>query len=35
MPDTKLRLFNRLSDTVVIVTEYNEPEGVQYIKAAE
>jgi len=35
MPGSKLRLFNRLSNTIVIVTEYAEPEGVQHIKEEE
>jgi len=35
MPDTKLRLFNRLSNTIVIKTEYEPPAGVEYIKEKE
>ncbi len=35
MPDSKLRLFNRLSNTFVIKTEYNEPKKVRYIKEKE
>jgi uncharacterized RDD family membrane protein YckC len=31
MPGTKLRLFNRLSNTIVIKTEYTPPAGVEYI----
>ncbi|HDR73817.1 MAG TPA: RDD family protein [Methanoculleus sp.] len=32
MPDTKLRLFNRLSNTIVIQTTYEPPAGVEYVK---
>ena len=32
MPDTRLRLFNRLSNTIVIKTTYEAPAGVEYIK---
>ncbi len=32
MPDTKLRLFNRISNTIVIRTHYREPDGVVYIR---
>ncbi len=35
MPGTKLRLFNRLSNTIVIKTEYRPPAGVEYIKDKE
>jgi len=35
MPGTKLRLFNRLSNTIVIKTEYEPPAGVEYIKEKE
>jgi len=35
MPGTKLRLFNRISNTVVIKTDYREPDGVVYIKERE
>ena len=31
MPGTGLRLTNRLSETIVIRTDYREPEGVRYI----
>ena len=31
MPGTRLRLFNRLSNTIVITSEYREPEGVTYV----
>ena len=32
MPGTKLRLFNRISNTIVIKTDYREPDGVVYIR---
>lgn len=32
IPNSKLRLFNRVSNTIVIKTKYEEPEGVAYIK---
>lgn len=35
MPGTNLRLFNRLSNTIVIKTEYEPPAGVEYIKEKE
>jgi uncharacterized RDD family membrane protein YckC len=35
MPDSKLRLFNRISSTIVIRTKYEEPEGVRYVKEDE
>ena len=35
MPDTKLRVFNRISNTIVIKTDYREPAGIQYIKEKE
>ena len=35
MPGTKLRLFNRISNTIVIKTTYREPEGVVYIREKE
>jgi uncharacterized RDD family membrane protein YckC len=35
MPNTKLRVFNRISNTIVIKTDYKEPEGFQYIKEKE
>jgi uncharacterized RDD family membrane protein YckC len=31
MPGTRLRLFNRLSDTIVVTSEYREPDGVTYV----
>jgi len=35
MPETKLRVFNRLSNTIVIKTDYKEPAGILYIKDKE
>jgi len=35
MPQTKLRLFNRISNTIVIKTDYREPEGVLYVRDKE
>jgi len=35
MPGTKLRMFNRLSNTLVIKTDYKEPDGIVYIKDKE
>jgi uncharacterized RDD family membrane protein YckC len=35
MPGKKLRLFNRVSGTIVIKTDYREPEGVRYIREHE
>lgn len=35
MPGTKLRLFNRISNTIVIKTDYREPDGIVYIKEKE
>ena len=35
MPNSKLRLFNRISDTIVIKTKYEDPEGVRYVKEKE
>jgi uncharacterized RDD family membrane protein YckC len=35
MPVTKLRLFNRLSNTIVIKEEYAPPPGVEYVKETE
>jgi uncharacterized RDD family membrane protein YckC len=35
MPGTKLRLFNRISHTIVIKTDYQEPEGIIYVKEKE
>ena len=35
MPDTKLRVFNRISNTIVINTDYREPAGIIYVKEKE
>ncbi len=35
MPNSNLRLFNRLSNTIVIKTEYKELKKVRYIKEKE
>ncbi len=35
MPGTKLRVFNRLSGTIVIKTDYREPAGIVYVKDKE
>jgi uncharacterized RDD family membrane protein YckC len=35
MPNTKLRMFNRLSNTLVIKTDYKEPDGILYVKEKE
>jgi len=35
MPNSKLRLFNRISNTIVIRINYEEPEGVRYVKEKE
>jgi uncharacterized RDD family membrane protein YckC len=35
MPGTKLRLFNRISNTIVIKTDYREPDGIVYIREKE
>ena len=35
MPETKLRVFNRISNTIVIKTDYREPDGVIYVKEKE
>lgn len=35
MPNSKLRLFNRISNTIVIMTKYEEPEGIKYVKEKE
>ncbi len=32
MSGEKLRLFNRLSNTIVIKMKYSEPEGIRYVK---
>jgi len=35
MPGSKLRVFNRISNTVVIKTDYREPAGILYVKEKE
>ncbi len=35
MPGSKLRLFNRISSTIVIKTDYREPAGILYVKEKE
>lgn len=35
MPGTKLRLFNRISNTIVIKTDYKEPDGILYVREKE
>ena len=35
MPDTKQRVFNRISGTIVIKTDYKEPAGILYVKVKE
>jgi uncharacterized RDD family membrane protein YckC len=35
MPKTKLRVFNRISNTIVIRTDYREPAGILYVKEKE
>ena len=35
MPGTKLRVFNRISNTIVIKTDYREPSGILYLKEKE
>ena len=35
MPGEKLRLFNRVSGTIVIKTDYREPDGVRYVREQE
>ena len=35
MPGTKLRVFNRISNTIVIKTDYREPAGILYLKEKE
>lgn len=32
MPGSKLRVFNRISNTIVIKTDYREPDGIVYIR---
>ena len=35
MPGTKLRVFNRISNTIVVKSDYKEPYGVQYVREKE
>jgi uncharacterized RDD family membrane protein YckC len=35
MPGTKLRVFNRISNTIVIKADYKEPDGIVYVKEKE
>jgi uncharacterized RDD family membrane protein YckC len=35
MPNSKLRVFNRISNTIVIKTDYKEPDGIVYVKEKE
>ena len=35
MPGSKLRVFNRLSNTIVIKADYREPAGILYVKDKE
>lgn len=35
MPGTKLRVFNRISNTLVIKTDYREPSGIVYVREKE
>jgi uncharacterized RDD family membrane protein YckC len=35
MPGKKIRLFNRISETIVVKTDYREPEGIRYIREKE
>jgi len=35
MPGKKLRLFNRVSGTIVVKTDYREPAGIRYIRDKE
>jgi Predicted membrane protein/domain len=35
MPGTKLRVFNRISNTIVVKTDYREPDGIVYVKDKE
>jgi uncharacterized RDD family membrane protein YckC len=35
MPNMKLRMFNRLSNTLVIKTDYKDPDGILYVKEKE
>lgn len=35
MPGSKLRVFNRISHTIVIKTDYKEPDGIVYVREKE
>ena len=35
MPGTKLRVFNRISNTIVIKSDYKEPQGILYVREKE
>ncbi|NYT16716.1 MAG: RDD family protein [Methanomicrobiales archaeon] len=35
MPGKKIRLFNRISETIVVKTDYREPEGIRYVRERE
>ena len=35
MPGTKLRVFNRISHTIVIKSDYKEPYGILYVREKE
>jgi uncharacterized RDD family membrane protein YckC len=35
MPGTKLRVFNRISNTIVIKADYKEPRGILYVREKE
>jgi uncharacterized RDD family membrane protein YckC len=35
MPGTKLRVFNRISNTIVIKADYKEPQGIVYVREKE
>lgn len=35
MPGSRLRVFNRISNTIVIKTDYREPAGILYVKEKE
>jgi uncharacterized RDD family membrane protein YckC len=35
MPGTQLRVFNRISNTIVIKSDYREPRGILYVRQKE
>jgi uncharacterized RDD family membrane protein YckC len=35
MPGTQLRVFNRISNTIVIKSDYKEPQGILYVRDKE